>query len=155
MAGAMFKLSYKSFFSAKAAKKKIDKQADRRLYGVGQLFRKVIRDVLSRKPKPDPKEGEKRNARGQFVKRATLPAKPGDPMLSPTGKVKRAIFYRVAKQERAVYIGPQTSIVGNVGAVHEFGLKFKGDKYPKRPFLAKSVRITKSILAKHWRNSVR
>lgn len=49
------------------------------------------------------------------------PSRPGSPPRSPTGRLKKAIFFQVDKATQSVVIGPTRSAVGLIGRTHEFG----------------------------------
>ena len=46
----------------------------------------------------------------------------------------------------AVLIGPAASLIGSVMAAHEFGGRFRGRQYPKRPLMGPSLEQSKQHL---------
>jgi hypothetical protein len=73
------------------------------------------------------------------IKRSTRKAPAGEPPHSRRGLLRRAIRYRVAPDRRSVVIGPRFSVVGSAGAAHEHGGKYKGETYPRRPFMGPTL----------------
>lgn len=77
-------------------------------------------------------------AKGKIV-RSGKAARPGQPPTTRRGLMRRAIRYAVAPDKRSVVIGPVYSMVGTAGAAHEYGGKYKKQRYPKRPFMRPSL----------------
>ncbi|WP_425618032.1 hypothetical protein NA78x_001725 [Anatilimnocola sp. NA78] len=76
------------------------------------------------------------------------PSEPGTPphthtqKLTKRGKVRKgrlpkAILYKSEREEAVV--GPAHSLIGTVGAAHEFGGEYKDQDYPERPFMGPAL----------------
>lgn len=73
------------------------------------------------------------------IKRSKKASRPGSPPTTKRGALRRAIRYRVTSDREAVLIGPTYSKVGEVGAAHEHGERYKGQVYPERPFMGPAL----------------
>lgn len=80
---------------------------------------------------------------------------PGTPPHSRKGQLKRAIAYAVEKSRDRVVVGPDVDVVGTSGKAHEFGGRYRRERYPKRPFMGPSLEKLRDRLAAFWANSVR
>jgi len=89
----------------------------------------------------------------QSIKRSAVPAESGAPPHTRKGQLKRAILYAVEKD--SVVIGPDAGVVGASASPHEFGGRYKREKYPKRPFMGPALEKVKDRLPKAWANSVK
>lgn len=88
------------------------------------------------------------------IRRRKKPAAAGRPPHSKTGKLRRAIKYKVDKQRQEAFIGPDVNDVGTSGRAHEHGGLYKGDRFDKRPFMGPALEALKPRLPDFWRNSV-
>ena len=93
-------------------------------------------------------------ARRSIRKRKTA-AMPGTPPNTRRGQLKRSIMYSVDKQRGIALIGPDFEVVGNSGKAHEFGGKFRKERYPKRPFMGPALEKLKDRLPSMWAGSIR
>jgi hypothetical protein len=66
------------------------------------------------------------------IERAEGPSLPGQPPHTHRRVFLRRAWRFAADKEGAV-IGPRASIVGQAGAIHEFGGTFRGQEFPARP----------------------
>jgi len=98
----------------------------------GALIRKVARNSIRRGKKESP---------------------PGTPPHTRKGQLKRAILY--AKDDGSVVVGPSAEIVGESGKAHEFGGRYRSERFPKRPFMGPALEKARDRLPKLWRASVR
>lgn len=89
------------------------------------------------------------------IRRRKGPSAPGQPPHTRKGQLKRAILYAVDPHEESVVIGPQVDGVGLSGSAHEHGGDYRGDAYPRRPFMGPALQKNLSKLPKHWANSIR
>lgn len=103
----------------------------------------------------------KRDARGRFLKgsgkkrrgrQLTVPSKPGQPPHTRRGQLKRAIKYHATKD--SAVIGPEGSKVGTSSEAHEFGKRYKGTKYPARPFMGPARDANSSRFASAFAGSI-
>jgi len=80
---------------------------------------------------------------------------PGTPPHTRRGQLKRAIAYAVDKQRAVVAIGPERDGVGTSGSAHEFGGRYRRERYPKRPYMGPALEKLQDRLPDFWANSVR
>jgi hypothetical protein len=92
------------------------------------------------------------------IKRSPKPSAPGTPPNTRRGQLRRAIRYAVEKVGGApvsVVIGPDVDVVGTSATAHEFGGKYRREKYPKRPFMGPALKETQPKLPDMWAGSVK
>jgi hypothetical protein len=80
---------------------------------------------------------------------------PGTPPHTRHGQLKRAIAYAVDKQRGVVVIGPERDGVGTSGSAHEFGGRYRRERYPKRPYMGPALDKLQDRLPDFWASSVR
>jgi hypothetical protein len=81
------------------------------------------------------------------------PSPPGSPPHTHKGAfLRRAVRYAASKEEAIV--GPQASLVGEVGAAHEFGEEYRGQEYPERAFMGPALEANEPRFAESWRGSI-
>ena len=95
----------------------------------------------------------RRAARHQ-VRTSENPSPPGSPPHSRAGALKRSILFGVDKPAQAVLIGPAESLIGTSMAAHEFGGRYKRERYPRRPLMGPTLQSTAPKLASFWRDAV-
>ena len=83
------------------------------------------------------------------------PSPPGTPPHSRRGQLRRAIAYSVDKARQIVVIGPERDGVGKSGSAHEFGGRYRRERYSKRPFMGPALERIQDRLPDYWANSVR
>ena len=89
------------------------------------------------------------------VKTSPNPSPPGSPPHSRKGLLRRAILFGAEPDRKRVLIGPGFRFVGTSASAHEFGGGYKGDRYPKRPFMGPALRESIPHLAELWRDAVK
>ena len=89
------------------------------------------------------------------IKRSKTESPEGSPPHTRKGQLRRAILYAVEKDKQSVVVGPDVSIVSTAGTAHEFGGRFRGEQYPRRPFMGPALEKTKERLPRMWAGSVR
>ena len=89
------------------------------------------------------------------IKRSKAESPEGTPPHTRKGQLRRAILYAVEKSKQTVVVGPDVSVVSTAGTAHEFGGRFRGKRYPKRPFMGPALQKTKDRLPKMWAGSVK
>jgi hypothetical protein len=78
---------------------------------------------------------------------------PGDPPHTHKGQfIKRAI--RFDGDEDGAVIGPMASVVGEVGAVHEFGEVYKGADFEERAFMGPALERAIPRIGGDWQGSI-
>ena len=89
------------------------------------------------------------------IRRSAGPSAPGSPPHTRRGQLKRAILYAVEKASQSVVIGPAYGLIGLSATAHEFGGRYKHERYPQRPFMGPALEQTKDRLPRQWAGSVR
>ncbi|MGE4157613.1 MAG: hypothetical protein AB7F75_00785 [Planctomycetota bacterium] len=89
------------------------------------------------------------------IRKGAKESSPGTPPHTRKGQLKRAIVYAVEKREERAVIGPEHAVVGLSAMAHEFGGRFRGDRYDKRPFMGPALMKVKDRLPRKWAGSVR
>jgi hypothetical protein len=89
------------------------------------------------------------------IKQSPKPSAPGTPPHTRRGQIKRAILYAVEKDRQSVVIGPSAEIVGESASAHEFGGRYKRERFPKRPFMGPALKETQPQLPSMWSGSVK
>lgn len=69
------------------------------------------------------------------IDRSQTASEPGSPPHSRKGQLRRAIIFSVDPSKLSALVGPRASVVGTSASAHEFGGQYKGEEYPKRPFM--------------------
>jgi hypothetical protein len=87
------------------------------------------------------------------LEKADGPSDPGKPPHTHKGVYMRRAVRYAANKEGAV-IGPRGSVVGESGAAHEFGEKYRGTDYPERPFMRPALERNLGRFADTWRGSI-
>lgn len=83
------------------------------------------------------------------------PSQPGQPPHSRRGLLKRAILFGLDRDGKSVLIGPGFNLVGESAAAHEFGGRYRRERYPKRPLMGPSIRDSAPHIAKMWNGAVK
>lgn len=80
---------------------------------------------------------------------------PGSPPNSKTGALKRGILFGLEKRRESVLVGPAFRFVGESMLAHEFGGKYRKERYPKRPLMGPTLKESAPRLAKLWQDAVK
>ncbi len=99
--------------------------------------------------------GAIRLAARRSIRKRKGPAPPGQPPHTHTRKLPRSILYAVDKRRQVVVIGPAVHLLGTAGKAHEHGGRFRGGRYPRRPFMGPALLKVKDRLPKFWAGSVK
>jgi hypothetical protein len=89
------------------------------------------------------------------IKRSPKPSAPGRPPHTRRGAIKAAMRYAVAEDRQSVVIGPDVSVIGDSGKAHEFGGRYRRERYPKRAFMGPALNEARDKLPPMWAGSVR
>ncbi len=89
------------------------------------------------------------------IRKSGKPSSPGHPPHTRKGVLRRAILYAVEKDRQRVVIGPAFEKAGTSGMAHEFGGRYRQERYEKRPFMGPALIRQLPKIPKHWRGSVR
>lgn len=90
----------------------------------------------------------------QKIQRSKTPSQPGTPPATRKGLLRKAIRYALAPDKQSVVIGPTASLVGKAGTAHEFGGKYRGQRFPERPFMGPSLADALPQIGPAFRGSV-
>lgn len=74
-----------------------------------------------------------------LIKRGRQKSLPGQPPTTRRGLIRRAIRYEVAADRKSVVIGPASSLAGTAGQPHEHGGRYRGGRFPQRPFMGPAL----------------
>jgi len=96
-----------------------------------------------------------RLAARRSIRRSPKPSLPGTPPKTRRGQLRRAILYAVERHQQRVVIGPAYSIVGPSAMAHEFGGRFRHERYDRRAFMGPALEKVKDRLPRMWISSVR
>lgn len=69
------------------------------------------------------------------IERSPYASKPGRPIHTRKGLMRRAILFSVDQSKREAVIGSRYSVVDTVGEPHEKGVPYRNRMYPKRSFM--------------------
>ncbi len=89
------------------------------------------------------------------IRKRKGPSAPGTPPHTRQGQLRRAVVYAVEKREERVVIGPEHAVVGPAGMPHEFGGRFRGQKFKRRAFMGPALMKVKDRLPRKWAASIR
>jgi hypothetical protein len=128
------KLKPREGIDVKRVKRTVDRSTFRGLGHAGGAIRLTARRSIRKSKKASP---------------------PGMPPHTRQGQLKRAVVYAVEKSKQRVVIGPTHELVGPSAMAHEFGGRFRGDQYPKRPLMGPALEKNLDRLPKFWAGSVR
>ena len=122
--------------------------------------RSDVRKVLARAKRANIRTlghagGTIRKVARHSIRRSPNPSAPGTPPQTRKGQLRRSILYAVEKDKQSVVIGPSITMVGTSATAHEFGGRFRRERYDKRPFMGPALEQTRAKLPRHWAGSVR
>ena len=89
------------------------------------------------------------------IRRSPSPSPVGSPPHTRRGQIKRAILYKLEKADQRVVIGPAQETLGDSAMAHEFGGRFRGERYRARPFMGPALQTIRPRLPAFWQNSVK
>ena len=89
------------------------------------------------------------------IRKSPNPAEPGTPPKTRRGQLRRSIRFAVEQNKQRVVIGQDHRLVAQSARAHEFGGRYRRERYPKRPFMGPALTKTQSRLPRHWAGSVR
>ena len=96
-----------------------------------------------------------RRAAQHKVRTSEKPSLPGTPPHSKTGALKRGILFGVEKRRQSVAIGPSERFVGESMSAHEFGGRYRKERYPKRPLMGPTLKESAPRLSRLWEDAVK
>ena len=88
------------------------------------------------------------------VSTSPKPSTPGQPPHTRKGALKRGILFG-ADGDKSVLVGPGFNQVGTSLAAHEFGGRYKKERYPRRPLMGPSLKESAPRLARMWVGAVK
>jgi hypothetical protein len=96
-----------------------------------------------------------RLAARRSIRTSSVPSSAGAPPHTRRGQLRRSILYAVNKDRGLVLVGPQFSFVGRSARAHEFGGRYRRERFPKRPFMGPALEKLKPRLPRLWAGSIR
>lgn len=88
------------------------------------------------------------------IKRSPTYSDPGKPPHTRRGLLREAVLYAVERDAVRAVIGPTYEKVGTSASAHEFGGRYRGDRYPARPFMGPALEAIRPRLPGFWAASV-
>jgi phage gpG-like protein len=88
------------------------------------------------------------------IRRSKSCSAPGTPPHTRRGLLRGAIVYGVEKYRDSAVIGPTYERVGTSAMAHEFGGRYRKERYPKRPFMGPALEKLTPRLPGFWAHSV-
>jgi hypothetical protein len=79
----------------------------------------------------------------------------GTPPNTRRGLLKHAVLFGVEAAAGRVVVGPARSLIGISMTAHEFGGRYRGREYPRRPLMGPALERTAPQLPKLWEDSLR
>lgn len=128
------KLKQKTQFDTEKIKKKVRKANIESLSGAGAYIRRVARNKIIQSPNSAPVGSAPHSRRGQL---------------------KKSLLFGVDRQRNSVVIGPAASLIGQSMVAHEYGGKYRKERYPRRPLMGPSLQQSRSRLPAMWADSVK
>lgn len=89
------------------------------------------------------------------IKKSPRKSPAGTPPNTRKGRMRNAIKYAVVKDKQSVVIGPDRQVAGTSGSAHEFGGKYKRERYDRRSFMGPALEQVKDRLPAMWAGSVK
>lgn len=96
-----------------------------------------------------------RKAARNKVSTSDRASSPGSPPHTREGLLKRSLLFGVEKRRQSVVIGPAEKLIGTAMYAHEFGGRYKKQRYPRRPLMGPTLQKTASKLPSLWAKSVK
>lgn len=129
---ALAGVTIKTDIDSKQVEKAVEKAAFRNFAHAAASISKDVKSTLETAEGPSPEGQPPHTHRGAFLRRAI----------------------RFAADKEGAVIGPQASMVGEVGSAHEFGGEYKGQDFPSRPFMLPALIRALPRFAGEWRGSI-
>lgn len=89
------------------------------------------------------------------VKTSDNSSAPGTPPNTRDGALKRSLLFGLDKKNNTVYVGSSHRLLGTALAAHEFGGKYKRERYPKRPLMQPALKQSTPKLSQFWKNIIK
>jgi len=89
------------------------------------------------------------------IRRSKSYSAPGTPPHTRRGLLRGAIVYGVERHRDRALVGPTYERVGTSAMAHEFGGRYRKERYPKRPFMGPALEKLTPRLPGFWAGSVR
>ena len=95
-----------------------------------------------------------RKTAARSIRKRQKPSPAGTPPHTRRGRLRKGIRY-AAKTKAHYFVGPEFRAVGTSGAAHEFGGRYRNERYPARPFMRPALDIVAPRLPRMWAGSIR
>jgi hypothetical protein len=91
----------------------------------------------------------------RMIRKSPQPAPAGHAPHTRRGQLKNAILFAVEKPRMRVLIGPTFRGVGRSMMAHEFGGRYRGENFPRRPLMEPALERSRSRLPRFWSASIK
>lgn len=147
----MIGMTSRSTFDANKVKDAASRANFTNLTHAAAAIRLTARHSIKKAPK-----ARGRDEKGRFKSAGRVqPSMPGTPPHTRKGQIKRAILYSVERKAGRALIGPSYEMMGASASAHEFGGRFRGQRYPRRAFMGPALQENLPRLPRFWAGSVR
>ena len=89
------------------------------------------------------------------VRKSKRASAAGTPPNTRRGLLKRAVLFGVEPDAGRVVVGPARSLIGISMTAHEFGGRYRGREYPRRPLMWPALEHAAPRLPKLWEDSLK
>ena len=89
------------------------------------------------------------------IRKSKKPSTKGTPPNTRKGRLRNAIKYALTPSKQSVVIGPDYDVAADSGSAHEFGGKFRHEKYDQRAFMGPALENVQPRLPSFWAGSVK
>jgi hypothetical protein len=96
-----------------------------------------------------------RKAAVNSVRKSKKASAAGTPPNTRRGLLKHAVLFGVEAGAGRVVIGPARSLIGISMTAHEFGGRYRGREYPRRPLMGPALEHAAPRLPKLWEDSLK
>jgi len=89
------------------------------------------------------------------IKRSPKKSRVGTPPNTRKGRLRSAIKYAASKSSPEAVIGPEAGVAGTSGKAHEFGGRYKKQRYERRSFMGPALEKVKPRMPALWAGSIK
>ena len=99
--------------------------------------------------------GAVRLAAWYSIRKSSKKSRAGTPPNTRKGRLRSAIKYAANKSSPDAVIGPDAAIAGTSGQAHEFGGRYKKQRYERRSFMGPALEKVKPRMPALWAGSIK
>lgn len=89
------------------------------------------------------------------VRRSDKASEAGTPPNTRRGLLRRSVLFGVEADALRVVVGPARSLIGISMTAHEFGGRYRGREYPRRPLMGPALEHAAPRLPKLWEDALK